>query len=182
MHIGFINDLDGWRDCDSLIASGGGTGSSIAAHVGIEHADGNRTRIDVYASAGYPGFQEVRGSDGIAYLGYGDYVFVIDVQGQRVAAHCVDAYFGHLYSAGEIGASGASYAMLAASGSELLAFSRDGKLLWKRDGLGLDGVVVHDGTGERIAGSGEWDPPGGWRDFLLNAADGADAPADPLLE
>ena len=36
----------------------------------------------------------------------------------------------------------------------------------------MDGVIIHDFYENKILGSGEWDPPGGWRDFTLDKQTG----------
>lgn len=38
---------------------------------------------------------------------------------------------------------------------------------WENRGLGIDGVLVHEISGDVIAGEGEWDPPGGWKPFRV---------------
>jgi len=48
----------------------------------------------------------------------------------------------------------------------------NGELLWKTGQLGIDGVLVHKVSPTRIEGSGEWDPPGGWRPFVLTPTTG----------
>ena len=51
-------------------------------------------------------------------------------------------------------------------------FATDGSLLWTSEELGIDGVVVNDFDHDIIRGDGEWDPPGGWRPFAVNANNG----------
>jgi len=48
----------------------------------------------------------------------------------------------------------------------------DGRVLWKSTNVGLDGVIAHDVSTGVVHGSGEWDPPGGWRPFVLSLATG----------
>jgi hypothetical protein len=64
---------------------------------------------------------------------------------------------------------------LATSGTAILCLAPGGALAWRRDGIALDGVLVHDVDGGVIVGSAEWDPPGGWRPFALSLATGAPA-------
>ncbi|WP_166881743.1 hypothetical protein [Massilia mucilaginosa] len=33
--------------------------------------------------------------------------------------------------------------------------------------IGADGVLIVDAVDGVLRGAGEWDPPGGWRDFTL---------------
>ena len=62
--------------------------------------------------------------------------------------------------------------LLATSGTAILCLAPGGDLAWRRDGIGLDGVLVHDVDGGVITGDAEWDPPGGWRPFSLSLSTG----------
>lgn len=62
--------------------------------------------------------------------------------------------------------------VLVASASELLRFDGAGQLLWRRSGLGIDGVVIHRVQDGEIFGDAEWDPPGGWKSFRLRLDSG----------
>jgi hypothetical protein len=62
--------------------------------------------------------------------------------------------------------------LLVASDSHLYSFTPDGSLLWTSEELGIDGVVVNYFDHEIIKGDGEWDPPGGWQPFVVNANNG----------
>ncbi|BCZ45775.1 hypothetical protein psyc5s11_18420 [Clostridium gelidum] len=44
--------------------------------------------------------------------------------------------------------------------------------MWTAEILGIDGVLVNNFDGERIYGAGEYDPPGGWVDFVINSRTG----------
>ncbi len=73
-------------------------------------------------------------------------------------------YFGCLYVHQEH--------FLVADASGLYCINPEGKILWHNNNLGVDGVVVNDIAADKIFGSGEWDPPGGWEDFVLDRATG----------
>ena len=62
--------------------------------------------------------------------------------------------------------------MLVATGEGLLRMDPDGSMRWRNLRLGLDGVVIDAVEGEVIRGRGDWDPPGGWRDFAINVSSG----------
>jgi hypothetical protein len=49
----------------------------------------------------------------------------------------------------------------------LYCINKSGGITWKNANLGIDGVIINDIMDGKIHGSGEWDPPGGWRDFIL---------------
>jgi len=43
---------------------------------------------------------------------------------------------------------------------------------WHNDQLGIDGVIIDRFGDATLFGQGEWDPPGGWRDFVLDKQTG----------
>jgi hypothetical protein len=169
MHAAFLPDseLDQWHDVEVLPIGMPSGDRSVAAQVGVTKDSGSRLRVDIQASAGYSCFQEVRCFKGIAYIGFGQCVFVVHPENRVYEAYPLDGYFGHLCTAEELEAPSQAFAVLAGSASELLSFSVNGKLCWRTGNLGIDGVIVlavRDGV---VHGSGEWDPPGGWRPFRL---------------
>jgi hypothetical protein len=143
----------------------------VAAQIGITMESGSRLRVDVHDRDGTC-FKEVRCSGGIAYIGYGSNLFVVHTGTRSCDTHGLDGYFGHLYTAEELGATSGAFAVLAASASELLSFAPDGLLYWRTSRLGIDGVVVQSVLDGLVHGSGEWDPPGGWRPFCLDVDSG----------
>jgi len=62
--------------------------------------------------------------------------------------------------------------LLVCSGQRVFRIGSDGRVLWKSTNVGLDGVIAHDVSTGVVHGSGEWDPPGGWRPFVLSLATG----------
>lgn len=61
---------------------------------------------------------------------------------------------------------------IARTDERLFRFGADGRLLWKSEELGYDGVVVHDITNNFVDGSGQFDAPDGWRPFRISLATG----------
>ena len=76
----------------------------------------------------------------------------------------VDGYFGHIYINDEV--------LYIADSGCLRCYNKNGKLVWCNTNLGIDGVFISDFTNEFIHGSGQWDPPDGWRDFKLDIKTG----------
>jgi hypothetical protein len=76
----------------------------------------------------------------------------------------MEGYFGHIYSKEKI--------FYIADAYQLVAVTHRGQILWNSENLGIDGVVVKEINNGRIYGEGEWDPPGGWIDFVLDAQTG----------
>ena len=64
--------------------------------------------------------------------------------------------------------------LLVVHGAGLVALGAEGEILWQNDGLALDGIEVEsvDRAAGVVRGRGEWDPPGGWRPFVVRLADG----------
>ncbi|MCE9523034.1 MAG: hypothetical protein K8S25_11470 [Alphaproteobacteria bacterium] len=68
--------------------------------------------------------------------------------------------------------------LLVTSGRRVLRIDANAQLLWKSPHVGLDGVVIsHTDSSGIVHGSGEWDPPGGWRDFQLSLETGLLVPS-----
>ncbi|MET3135584.1 hypothetical protein AAKU55_005896 [Oxalobacteraceae bacterium GrIS 1.11] len=167
MEILFKDQLNEWQYDRFFTIGGDGCDNSIVAQVAITTDCGLRTRIDILSTAGYSCFQSARYVDGIAYIGFGVYVFVVDIESKQIACHRLDGYFGGLYSVDDIEGMDGRFSVFVTSASEVLAFGRSGKLFWKRPHLGIDGVLLHSTSADRLEGAGEWDPPGGWRKFAL---------------
>lgn len=75
-----------------------------------------------------------------------------------------DDYFSGFWHDGEV--------LIVVSGTGLVRIDPQGDVRWRNHGLGIDGVVLESVTPTTIKGSGEWDPPGGWRTFQISARTG----------
>jgi hypothetical protein len=169
----FISPQAPWSEYDQvLIAQGEISNSEVVASVSVAVDDGLVARVDILASAGESCFRSLRSIDSNIYIGFGRFVFVVDVYRSHVRRHPLSGYFGHLYDSHDLEHLDGYISALAASASEVLAFDRAGGLIWKQSDLGLDGVVLHRASKGRIDGEGEWDPPGGWRPFGLRSETG----------
>jgi len=73
-------------------------------------------------------------------------------------------YFGHLYIHDN--------KLFVADAGGIYCLNNKGKIIWKNESLGIDGVFISKFDEGKIYGSGEWDPPGGWRDFILDKNNG----------
>jgi hypothetical protein len=172
MHAAFLSSNDpAWVDAEVVLA--GDPGARVAAQVGIWLSSGQTLRVDVQLAGAECHFAEnVRCVAGVAYVGYGERLFVVLPECKSVRTHSLSGYFGYLYSVEDLQVPQESFAVLVASASELLSFSINGDLLWHVANLGIDGVVVQTVGEDVIRGEGEWDPPGGWRSFSLSIATG----------
>jgi hypothetical protein len=116
-------------------------------------------RVDLYSNGSEHVFDSELVWHGHIFVGYGDTIFVIDPELKVASTIPLEWYFGHFYS-------GDDY-LLAACAQQLLRFAENGEILWKSPELGIDGVVVNSVANGLIKGEGEWDPPGGWKPFVL---------------
>ena len=72
----------------------------------------------------------------------------------------MEGYFGHLYFNEDL--------FYIADSAGIFCINKNTSIIWQNKNLGIDGVIINDFTNSKIFGSGEWDPPGGWRDFILD--------------
>lgn len=77
----------------------------------------------------------------------------------------MDWYFGHQYFNDNY------FYVKDATG--LYCLDINGIIFWQNNNLAIDGVIINNFTENRIFGSGEWDPPGGWQEFILDKKTGA---------
>jgi hypothetical protein len=89
-------------------------------------------RVDILASAGQSCFRSVRSVDSLVYIGFGQFVFLVDVRLGQVRRYPLNSYFGHLYDCGDLEHLDSHISVLATSASEVLAFDRTGDLIWKQ--------------------------------------------------
>ena len=76
-------------------------------------------------------------------------------------------YFGNIYLQDGL--------FYIADSSGLYCVSPQGKVLWHNGELGVDGVMIHDFQENKIYGTGEWSPPSGWEEFVLELDTGKPA-------
>lgn len=173
MDIQFKDKAEEWPYDSIIIVGGDGSDAEVVASIAITEDEGWQTRVNVLSSAGSSCFQDLRYIEGIAYIGYGVYVFAVDTKSKRVVYYLLDGYFSHMYDVDEIESRDARCSVFVTSASEVYALSRTGDLLWKQSHLGIDGVVLFGANSDKIKGAGDWDPPGGWRNFALLSDSGA---------
>jgi hypothetical protein len=129
--------------------------------VTLEDEQGPRLRIDLYRSADEACcFEELQLWSRLIVLGCGERLWLIDPERRNTTVIPLGSYFGSLYP-------GDDY-LLVASADRLIHVQPDSSLRWTSDPLGIDGIIVHQVTHGIIHGSGEWDPPGGWKPFRLS--------------
>ena len=135
-------------------------------YVLIEESARPCLRVDFYANGGeLRCFQDLIIWNSWVILGHGESVYFVSPHDAQTRTCKLGDYFGSLYPQNGF--------LLVASGSSLIRFDDKGDAVWHKTDLGLDGVLVHDIDDGVIHGSGEWDPPGGWRLFRVDLETGS---------
>ncbi len=118
-------------------------------------------RYDVKCSP----FKEVLLSGKTLAIGHEQNCYLFDLgEKKQLLTLAMSGYFGHI-----LNNDGVFY---IANENQLTAVTESGKILWISEVLGIDGVIVESINDNKIYGAGEWDPPGGWLDFILDARTG----------
>ena len=97
-------------------------------------------------------------------IGFGSYVYAVSITTHAVVIIPLSRYYCGFYPTSDY--------LLIASGERLLRMEPDRSIMWESELLAIDGVVVQEPGPPLIRGEGEWDPPGGWKQFLIFAANG----------
>jgi hypothetical protein len=132
--------------------------------VTIEDDDAPIVRVDLYADQSPFVKQDAMIWGERGFVGFGNSVYIIDPKARSGSVIRLGSYFAGFYATKEC--------LLVASGCDLLRFSPAGEVLWKTSGLALDGVIVKRIDEDRVTGEGEWEPPDGWKPFVLRLDSG----------
>lgn len=99
-------------------------------------------------------------------VGYEEHFYLYDLkQDLNLTTIKMDGYFSKLYFDFD--------SFYVSSASSIYRVTKNGSIVWINTNLGIDGVLINRFDNGKIFGSGEWDPPGRWRDFILNKVDGS---------
>lgn len=104
-------------------------------------------------------------------VGWGHRLFLVALRGEAPQTVDLGAYFGSMVDMGD--------SLVVASAERLLCLDVTGRVAWRTEVVGLDGVLVHGFDESWIDGEGEWDPPGGWRPFRVERRTGRVVWTDP---
>ena len=110
-------------------------------------------------------FKEAMIIDHILAVGFEGYFYMFDIISKsNMLKLKMEGYFGHLYFNKDL--------FYVADSAGIYCINKNASIIWQNKNLGIDGVIINDFTNGKIFGSGEWDPPGGWRDFILDQQTG----------
>ena len=117
-----------------------------------------------YSTSGGP-YKEAVIFNNLLIVGHYQFVYIYDLlQNNTILSMEISGYFGHIYIDGD--------KFYVSDAGCIYCFNNRAKLLWRNNTLGIDGVFISDFTDHEINGSGQWDPPDGWRDFILDKETG----------
>jgi len=100
----------------------------------------------------------------IVLVGLGDHVHMVCISDRSTRTLSLGSYFCDFAATDRY--------LLIASGERLVRIDQERTVVWTSEQLGADGVLVLEASPAVIRGLGEWDPPGGWREFVLDAGSG----------
>ena len=93
-------------------------------------------------------------------IGLSDVAVLVNRRFSNSWLYPLDGYFGSFYLVYD--------KLLVCSASQVVALGLLGQEMWRTEGLGLDGVIIHQHDETSVSGTGEMDPPGGWLPFVLD--------------
>lgn len=168
-------DKDGWGNVRKLDLGDHTSIESQKRLVGILRGAEKFLLLDIHACDQCVCFESIKVVEDIVIVGFGEYVYFIDVTNTTVTTKKMDVYFGVLYTPGDFGLQKKAFHVLAASATHLYRYTKNAEEVWRSSELGIDGVIVIDVSLDKIRISGEWGPPGGWEHAEVNLIDGTDA-------
>jgi len=94
-------------------------------------------------------------------VGFEHYFYLYDIiENKNILSLNIEGYFGHFYINED--------RLYVADAGSLYCVNMQGEIIWVNNSLGIDGVIIEKFDTDKIYGSGEWNPPGGWRNFVLD--------------
>jgi hypothetical protein len=112
-------------------------------------------------------FKEALKIDNILAVGHEEHFYLYDLVANRnILTLNIYGYFGNInFNEGYF---------YVADASSIYCIDKKGVVIWENTNLGIDGVIINDFSENEIIGSGEWDPPNGWRKFKLDKKTGVE--------
>ncbi|NLR77672.1 rhomboid family intramembrane serine protease [Chitinophaga eiseniae] len=153
-------------DCTPILISGEDT-RQLANFVYVVYEDTDIKSVYEIRSqfqVGQYGWQAFL-ADQLLVIGHEDFFYLYDLQQQsNLLRLALNGYFGHCRE------NNGHFFVTDSTG--IYCIDKQGQVRWHNDNLAVDGVIINSFEGKHINADGEWDPPGGWRPFTLDAATG----------
>jgi hypothetical protein len=155
----------GYRDQPILISGEESVKEKNCEYLLLKQNDSIQKVLEIRFMACAGPYKEALIFNNLLVVGHYEFLYLFDlVSNTAIVRSQMAGYFGHLYvNDNQLFVSGAS---------AIYCFDSRGKMIWKNSNLGIDGVFISDFDKDKIVGSGQWDPPGGWRDFILDRSTG----------
>jgi hypothetical protein len=110
-------------------------------------------------------FKQAEVLDEILAVGHEEYFYLYHLDANRlIFKYKTDGYFGHLYVHNNL--------FYVADASGISCIDKEGHITWTNNQIAVDGVIISQFDDDKIYGSGELDPPGGWKNFILDIQTG----------
>lgn len=131
----------------------------------LTYEDGSLDMYEIRYAYHCSPFKHAEVQNTILLVGHEEHCYFFDIgTNTQLTVLQLSGYFGHMYVDNEL--------IYVADAHGLYCLNQVGTLLWSNGALGIDGVIIHDFGDAEIFGSGEWDPPGGWEDFVIDKKTG----------
>ena len=130
----------------------------------VEKNDHPFLRIDYYPVVGPHVSEECIIWGGLVAIGIGNLAFLIDIENKETSEYEIEPYFSSFFPLDDC--------LLVISGQRIHKVSQDGTIVWSTCDLGIDGICIDHVESGWIFGEGDWDPPGGWKQFVLDVSTG----------
>lgn len=128
--------------------------------------DGSATPYEIRYEYHCSPLKSVILADHLLAVGHEAHFYLFDISTGKSLLHLkLSGYFGYLYLDTDL--------FFVTDASGITCINRQGEIVWDNHQLGVDGVIIESFTENKISGTGEWDPPGGWRKFMIQKETGA---------
>jgi hypothetical protein len=165
MNFEFVTTLPAEINATPLLISGEETKGLPGIFLLVHHKDRGTLVFEIRYEVHCSPFHDCYISEEILAVGWEEYFYLFNLTRETTVLRLkMKGYFGSLYTQSDC--------FYVADANGLYCIDQNGHIAWQNTTLGIDGVVIHAISDITITGSGEWDPPGGWRDFVLDKKTG----------
>lgn len=166
MKIEFIEEIPEYYSESTVLISGE---SSIEFNgkqfFSITKENGNLTIYEIRYEYHCSPFKQIEMLNNVIVVGYEEHCYLFEIDNNILLASLkLSGYFGHIYIKNDF--------IYVADANGLYCLNQDGTELWSNVNLGIDGVIINEFKNSEIYGSGEWDPPNGWKNFIIDQKTG----------